>query len=293
MELADVIRQLYGEDVYIADKAEISGGDINDAYHLYLSNGENLFIKINANAKDDFFAAEKAGLEALHKAGAVTPSVIACGKTKDNLSYLLLNYVRKSRPKRTYREDLGHMLAQVHCAPVKAITGNSRFGFSADNYIGQTRQKNTRTDSWIDFFRTSRLKAQMELADGCFDKDDRQRCQNLLDNLDKYLVEPEFPSLIHGDLWSGNVMPDQNGSPMLIDPAVYIGHHEADIAMTELFGGFSPEFYDAYHEIIPKESGYAERRDLYNLYHLLNHLNLFGRSYLTAVRRILKRYSQK
>ena len=293
MELADVIRQLYGEDVYITDKAEISGGDINDAYHLYLSNGENLFIKINANAKDDFFAAEKAGLEALHKAGAVTPSVIAYGKTKDNQSYLLLNYVRNSRPKRTYWEDLGHMLAQVHCAPVEKITGNSRFGFSADNYIGQTRQKNTRTDSWIEFFRNSRLKVQIELAAGYFDKDDRQRCQNLLDNLDKYLVEPEFPSLIHGDLWSGNVMPDQNGSPMLIDPAVYIGHHEADIAMTELFGGFSPEFYDAYHEIIPKESGYAERRDLYNLYHLLNHLNLFGRSYLTAVRRILKRYSQK
>ena len=133
----------------------------------------------------------------------------------------------------------------------------------------------------------------MELADGYFDKDDRQRCQNLLDNLDNYLVEPEFPSLIHGDLWSGNVMPDQNGSPMLIDPAVYIGHHEADIAMTELFGGFSPEFYDAYHEIIPKESGYVERRALYNLYHLLNHLNLFGRSYLSAVRRILKHYSQK
>ena len=153
MEVADVIRQLYGEDVYITDKAEISGGDINDAYHLYLSNGENLFIKINANAKDDFFAAEKAGLEALHKAGAVTPSVIAYGKTKDNLSYLLLNYVRKSRPKRTYWEDLGHMLAQVHCAPVETITGNSRFGFSADNYIGQTRQKNTGTDSWIEFFR--------------------------------------------------------------------------------------------------------------------------------------------
>jgi fructosamine-3-kinase len=176
---------------------------------------------------------------------------------------------------------------------VETITGNSRFGFSADNYIGQTRQKNTGTDSWIEFFRNSRLKVQMELAAGYFDKDDRQRCQNLLDNLDNYLVEPEFPSLIHGDLWSGNVMPDQNGSPVLIDPAVYIGHYEADIAMTELFGGFSPEFYDAYHEIIPKESGYAERRDLYNLYHLLNHLNLFGRSYLTAVRRILKRYSQK
>ncbi len=293
MELVDVIRQIYGEEVYITDRIGLSGGEINDAYHLCLSNGDNLFIKMNVNAKDDFFAAEKAGLEALHKAGAVTPSVIAYDKTKDNLSYLLLNYVRSSRPKRTYWEDLGHMLAQVHRAAVDKITGDSRFGFSADNYIGQTRQKNTRTDSWIEFFRTSRLAMQMKLASGYFDKEDKKRCQNLLDNLDKYLVEPDYPSLIHGDLWSGNVMPDQNGSPMLIDPAVYIGHHEADIAMTELFGGFSPEFYDAYHEIIPKEPGYTVRRDLYNLYHLLNHLNLFGRSYLAAVRRILKSYSQK
>ena len=291
IKLADVIRQIYGEAVYITDRLGISGGDINDAYHLCLSNGENLFIKMNAKAKADFFAAEKAGLEALHKAGAVTPSVIAYGKTKDNLSYLLLNYVRSSRPKRTYWEDVGHMLAQVHRAPVEKITGDSRFGFATDNYIGQTKQKNTRTDSWIEFFRTSRLAVQMELAAGYFDKDDKQRCRSLLDNLEKYLVEPEYPSLIHGDLWSGNVMPDQNGSPMLIDPAVYIGHHEADIAMTELFGGVSLEFYDAYHEIILRESGYTERRDLYNLYHLLNHLNLFGRSYLAAVRRILKHYS--
>ncbi|SHL01254.1 Fructosamine-3-kinase [Selenomonas ruminantium] len=296
MELADAILQIYGEEVYIAERTEISGGDINDAYHLRLSNGENLFIKINAYAEEDFFEAEKTGLEALCKAGAVTPSVIAYGKTKGNLSYLLLDYVRSSRPKKTYWEDLGYMLAQVHRAPVEKMTDiddDSRFGFKVDNYIGQTRQKNIRTDSWIDFFRTSRLAAQMKLADGYFEKDDRQMCRDLLDNLDKYLAEPEFPSLVHGDLWSGNVMPDQNGRPMLIDPAVYIGHHEVDLAMTELFGGFSPEFYDAYHEIIPKESGYAGRRDLYNLYHLLNHLNLFGRSYLAAVRRILKRYSQK
>ncbi|BAL83132.1 hypothetical protein SELR_14240 [Selenomonas ruminantium subsp. lactilytica TAM6421] len=179
MELVDVIRQIYGEEVYITDRIGISGGDINDAYHLCLSNGENLFIKMNANAKDDFFAAEKTGLEALHKAGAVTLSVITYDKTKDNLSYLLLNFVRSSRPKRTYWEDLGHMLAQVHHAAV------------------------------------------------------------------------------------------------------------------DKFGGFSPEFYDAYHEIIPKEPGYTVRRDLYNLYHLLNHLNLFGRSYLAAGRRILKSYSQK
>ena len=215
--MADVIRQIYGEAVYITDRLGISGGDINDAYHLCLSNGENLFIKMNAKAKADFFAAEKAGLEALHKAGAVTPSVIAYGKTKDNLSYLLLNYVRSSRPKRTYWEDVGHMLAQVHRAPLEKITGDSRFGFATDNYIGQTKQKNTRTDSWIEFFRTSRLAVQMELAAGYFDKDDKQRCRSLLDNLEKYLVEPEYPSLIHGDLWSGNVMPDQNGSPMLID----------------------------------------------------------------------------
>ena len=104
------------------------------------------------------------------------------------------------------------------------------------------------------------------------------------------MIEPKFPSLLHGDLWSGNAMPDRKGKPMLIDPAVYVGHHEADLAMTELFGGFPSTFYNAYYEIIPKESGYEDRRDIYNLYHLLNHLNLFGKSYLASVRRILRHY---
>ena len=109
-------------------------------------------------------------------------------------------------------------------------------------------------------------------------------------NLDRYLVEPEKPSLVHGDLWSGNFITGSDGQAWLIDPAVYVGHAEADLAMTELFGGFHPRFYAAYREVNPLQPGYEQRRDLYNLYHLLNHLNLFGRGYLSSVLRILSRY---
>ena len=289
-EITAEIQRLFGSTVQVTDRVSVSGGDINEAYRLCLSNGSDLFIKLNAKAGKDFFLSEKTGLEALKAAGANTPQVLAYGNMAGNTSYLLLEYVRSARPQRNYGEMLGHMLAKTHRATVDNIAGKRRFGFSRDNYIGQTRQKNNGSDSWIEFFRTSRLTVQFDLAAGYLDKEDRRKCQYLLDHLDTYLIEPVFPALLHGDLWSGNVMPDSEGDPMLIDPAVYVGHHEADLAMTELFGGFPPEFYDAYHEIVPREPGYAERRELYNLYHLLNHLNLFGRSYLTAVRRILRRY---
>ena len=131
----------------------------------------------------------------------------------------------------------------------------------------------------------------MKMADHYFDKEDKRRCWRILDHLEEFLIEPEFSSLLHGDLWSGNVIVDSMGEPMFIDPAVYVGHHEADLAMTALFGGFAPSFYEAYHEVIPKDPGYADRRELHDLYHLLNHLNLFGGAYLVSVRRILKRYA--
>lgn len=290
LEIAAEIQRLFGNNVQVTDRVPVSGGDINEAYRLCLSDGCDLFIKLNDKAGEDFFLAEKAGLEALRAAGANTPQVLGYGKLAGNSAYLLLEYVRSACPQRNYGEMLGHMLAEVHRAAVDNTARKGRFGFYRDNYIGQIRQKNKGNDSWIEFFRTSRMAVQFDLAADYLDKEDRRKCQNLLDHLDKFLIEPAFPSLLHGDLWSGNVMPDSQGNPMLIDPAVYVGHHEADLAMTELFGGFPPEFYDAYHEIIPREPGYADRRDLYNLYHLLNHLNLFGSSYLAAIRRIVKRY---
>ena len=149
---------------------------------------------------------------------------------------------------------------------------------------------NTAYDSWIDFFRECRLKPQFESAAPYFDQSDQKKISRILERADRILIEPEHPSLLHGDLWSGNVIAGNDGRAWLIDPAVYVGHAEADIAMTELFGGFSPSFYGAYCEAAPMQPGYHRRRNLYNLYHLLNHLNLFGQAYLSSVKHIINEY---
>lgn len=288
--LEDAIGEVWGQGVTIQSRQAVSGGDINEAYHLTLSNGEDAFLKLNSSAADNFFAAEAHGLKAMGETGANVPQVLSYGLTANGAKFLLLSYEKDSRPVKEYWSLLGQMLANMHSANTDRFVDGEMFGFYEDNFIGATKQINSPKSGWIEFSREARLGAQMKLANHYFDKDDKRLCRRLLEHLEDVLTEPKFPSLLHGDLWSGNVMPDRNGQPMLIDPAVYVGHHEADLAMTELFGGFAPAFYDAYHEIVPKESEYADRRDIYNLYHLLNHLNLFGGSYLTSVRRILKRY---
>ena len=148
-----------------------------------------------------------------------------------------------------------------------------------------------RPDYWERFGR--QLAQQFRWAEAYFDSYGRKAMQSLLDHLEDYLVEPEFPSLLHGDLWGGNFVTGPDGSAWLIDPAVYVGHAEADLAMTELFGGFAPAFYGAYKEMSPLLPGYADRRELYNLYHLLNHLNLFGEAYYGSVMRIVRRYGRR
>ena len=175
----------------------------------------------------------------------------------------------------------------------KAETGGivKGFGFSMDNYIGAGKQENTPKENWTEFFRDHRLAPQLRKADYWFDSTDRKRITRLLDNLGNYLPEPDFPSLLHGDLWSGNYIIGNDGEAWLIDPAVYVGHVEADLAMTELFGGFPGRFYEAYNEVNRIDAEYKARRDLYNLYHLLNHLNLFDGWYLGEVKEILRRYS--
>lgn len=290
MSLESLIKDIYGSAAAIRYKEPVAGGDINEAYHLVLNSGEELFLKENSEKLAGMFAAEAHGLEALQKANGHVPKVIAVGKDERGRQFMLLEFVRSSRPQRGYWLALGHMLGRMHQADTQEFTPEGRFGFHENNYIGSSPQVNRVKSSWLDFYRDFRLGKQMRMAEHYFEQTDRKLCLKLLDHLDDYLAEPAFPSLLHGDLWSGNVMPDSQGAPMLIDPAVYVGHHEADIAMTELFGGFAPDFYDGYHEIIAKDPGYIDRRELYSLYHLLNHLNLFGSSYLSAVRRILKRY---
>lgn len=286
----DTLKNIYGNNISVMSKTPVSGGDINRAYALRLSDGSRLFMKANRKENADFFRAEAEGLGALKSAGAISvPGVIARG-VDDNESFLLLEYIEEGRRSPAASEELGRRLAQLHMADTAAYVPGGRYGFLHDNYIGAGFQCNEPADSWTDFFIERRLRPQFERASYYWDIGERKRIDRFLDRVDRYLAEPERLSLLHGDLWAGNYMIDSSGEPWLIDPAAYVGHAEADLAMTELFGGFDRRFYDSYRETAGIDPGYADRKDLYNLYHLLNHLNLFGGSYLYSVLSIVRRY---
>ena len=287
------LRTLLGNSVEIISARPVHGGDINEAYLLELSDGSAVFMKKHAGNDPEFFQAEADGLAAIRQTNTIAvPEVMAvgtdpsCGKV-----YLLMEHVRSSVQKLDFWECFGRQLAGMHLASTKNLLTAGTYGFSSDNYIGSNRQINTPAERWITFYRDKRLEYQYLKAQHFLNQSDRKAMQYILDHLDHWLLEPSYPSLLHGDLWGGNYIVGCDGYAWLIDPAVYIGNREADLAMTELFGGFSSIFYDAYQETAPLEAGYEERRDLYHLYHLLNHLNLFGTGYLSSVRQILHRYA--
>lgn len=287
--LAGALVDIFGNSVAITETDRLSGGDINKAYGLTLNTGDKIFMKANAKSNASFFTAEAAGLCAIASTKEISTPKIICTGTDDGedvgYSFLLLEFIKSSGKISTYWETFAQELAAMHKADV-----GKEFGFSQDNFIGARPQQNTPASSWISFFRDQRLAPQFEAADSYFIPADREKITKLLDNLDRFLIEPEQPSLLHGDLWSGNVMCGSDGKAILIDPACYVGHREADLAMTELFGGFPQSFYDVYKEAFPLQPGYEERRDLYNLYQLLNHLNLFGPTYLDPVLSIVGEY---
>ena len=286
--LNDALRSLFGADLKASNR--ISGGDINDAYELILTTGERVFMKSNRRSDVSFFTAEAEGLAAIARTGTIgTPHVLGCG-TDNGRAFLLLEIIKGKSRVSDYWETFGRQLAKMHMAETKEYVTGGVYGFNSDNYIGHSKQINTPHSDWIGFFRDCRLDGQFRTAEKYFDSSECKQINRLLERLDTLLIEPEHPSLLHGDLWSGNFMTGADGKAWLIDPAVYVGHAEADIAMTELFGGFSDTFYSAYRGVAPLQAGYEDRRDLYNLYQLLNHLNMFGGSYLSSVRRIVKRY---
>lgn len=286
--LKEAIAAVFG-DTQIVGKQPVYGGDINRAFRLTLSDGRAVFMKSNAPKNLSFFEAEAKGLEALRQTKTIgVPEVSGIGVDKD-MSFLLLEFLDPAPKIDGYWETFGRELAALHRADCRHLAEN--FGFPEDNYIGATPQINAPTVRWVDFFRERRLLPQLEMADRYFDTNTRRLCAKLLDKLDSYLSEPEFPSLLHGDLWSGNSAPGPDGKAWIYDPAAYVGHYEAELAMTELFGRCPEAFYRAYSEITPIDGGYRDRKDLYNLYHLLNHLNLFGGSYLGSVQGILRRYA--
>jgi len=265
--LAEAIRSICGQQRTITDKSPVFGGDINEAFRLTLDDGTSLFMKANAPNLLPAFEAEEAGLQAIAGTGAIgTVRVLGIGTDPGRFSFLLQEFVTSGKKNRDYWERLGAELYAMHNAPMPAGKGGDGFGFGADNFIGSRRQKNTWTDEWIPFFRDCRLRPQLKAAERWLDQRDRKLADSLLEHLDQYLIEPKAPSLIHGDLWAGNVMTGSDGRAWIIDPAAYYGHPEADLAMTELFGGFSPAFYDSYFACAKMEAGYQDRKDIYSIF---------------------------
>lgn len=289
--LEDALSSLFGNSAKMEHRQRISGGDINEAYCLALTDGTCIFMKANTIENASFFSAEAAGLTAIAKTGAINvPRVLCSGTDKEQGSFLLLEFIAGKAPVSDYWETFALQLSQMHKADTSVFVKEGNYGFVSDNYIGSGIQKNTAYEKWTSFFRDCRLEPQFRRAADYFDSAERKKITWLLDHLNDILVEPEHPSLLHGDLWQGNVITGPDGRAWLIDPAVYVGNAEADIAMTELFGGFSQRFYDAYKETGLLLPGYSSRKNLYNLYHLLNHLNIFGRAYLSSVRNVVREY---
>ncbi len=291
MNIAEsAVTAAFGKQVKIEKKRAVYGGDINDSMLLCLSDGRELFIKINSREKLDMFRAEEAGLKAIASTGAIrVPKTIASGAT-DEGSYLLMEYIKEGQKAKDFWENFANALADMHSYETGGFLTGGNFGFRMDDNIGATKQVNTPCMTWLEFFSKNRLGFQFELAGHYFSSSDRRKTEKLMEKLPDLIMEPERPALIHGDLWAGNFITGSDGQAMLIDPAVYVGHPEADIAMTELFGGYAGSFYRAYRERGLIGYGYGDRKDLYNLYHLLNHLNLFGSSYYPAVMRTVEKY---
>jgi protein-ribulosamine 3-kinase len=242
----------------------VGGGCIHRCYRVRQG-----FLKVNDASFADAFAAEADGLRALRDAGCTAPEPLEHG-VDGNESYLLMQWL-ELRNGGDYAA-LGRTLARLHASR------GEQFGWRRDNFIGSTPQRNAVATSWKTFWAEQRLAPQLARAKGNGHRIDIGRVCDVLDGHD-----PE-PSLVHGDLWSGNVGFLPGGTAVLFDPAVYYGDREVDLAMTELFGGFPPAFYSAYG---PLSAGYETRKHLYNLYHLLNHLNLFGGGYLAQVKSTL------
>lgn len=266
----------------------VSGGDINHASMLQMEDEAAYFLKYHAGSDSDMFEQEKRGLDLLrtHADGIIVPEVIAVGFAPGpNVGYLVMKFISSGSPDSAFYQKFGHKLAALH-----KVT-NKNFGLDHNNYIGRLPQSNRRHSTWTDFFIHERLEPQIKMAidggqlPGSIHKNFDQLYKEL-PNL--FPIEP--PALLHGDLWSGNFMCSNDKVPVLIDPAVYYGHREAELAFTQLFGRFDDRFYQAYEESYPLNHGFSTRKDVYNLYPLLVHTNLFGGSYAYQVKSYLARF---
>lgn len=266
----------------LAHREVLAGGDICQTERIITADGREFCVKQKKSAPQGFFRAEAQNLRALKASNTLrVPEVYAVQP-----SFIAMDYIAPGPRGPDYWEQLGHGLAELHNQPAPA------FGFTQDNFCGTTPQPNPQTADGYEFFQQQRLlhQGQLAVSSGHLESEELLRLEQLCQRLPD-LIPSQTPSLLHGDLWGGNIHSDANGFPVLIDPACYWGWAEADIAMTRLFGGFGADFYGSYQERHPLESGWQERAPLYNLYHILNHLNLFGSSYYPQVIQTLERFT--
>ncbi len=268
--------------------SSVTGGDINEAFSVLIASGLRVFVKTHRGADPAMFPAEARGLDWLRAADAVRlPRVLAVSAgTAEAPPFLALEWLEAARPRPRFEEELGRSLARLH------RHGAPGFGLDHDNFVGRLPQDNRTCDGWEEFFRERRLRPQLELAaaSGRIPAALRRSMERLLEGLGSRLGPEEPPARLHGDLWGGNLHVDEGGGPALIDPAAYGGHREVDLAMMRLFGGFGPRVFAAYEEAFPLAPGHAERVELFQLYPLLVHVNLFGSSYVGAVERVVRCY---
>jgi fructosamine-3-kinase len=265
----------------VVEERPVGGGCINNGSRVRCKDGSRFFIKTNYSAPVDMFEREAEGLKELSEGhGPRVPLVHLWGE-----EFILLEDMAPVARVANYSEVLGRQLATLHQRT------NHKFGFHHDNYLGTTIQPNPWTADGYEFFTEKRLGHQTRLArdGGALSRSEAAQVEQLAARLPE-LVPAQPASLIHGDLWGGNAISDESGQPAPIDPAAHYGWAEAELAMTALFGGFDEAFYGAYEDACPLEPGWRERLPIYNLYHLLNHLNLFGTGYHGQVMAVLRRY---
>lgn len=287
-EIAEQLLTATGHRPQIVALSPIGGGDINRCYRVD-TNEQVFFVKINSASLADLFIGEAAALEELGQCAALqTPQVIAVGSNQ-NRAFLIMSFLELKVLDESGAARLGEGLAELHHISA------TRFGWKHDNTIGTTPQLNSPMDNWAEFFRQNRLIPQFERAvSNGLSNQFQDLCDLLLAGLHEFFFDyTPVPSLLHGDLWAGNAAVDTRGRPVIYDPALYYGDREADIAMTELFGGFPPAFHEAYNGAWPLDSGYPDRRTLYNLYHVMNHFNLFGGGYATQAMAMLRQLTSR
>ncbi|MEQ9354333.1 fructosamine kinase family protein [Coleofasciculus chthonoplastes] len=283
-EIAAQISKITGKPFEVVNRRSVSGGCINQGCAL-IGDDTTYFVKTNQASQVSMFEAEALGLKQMLDTHAIrVPQPIVYG-VAGNSAYIVLEWLEFGSGNSESWVEMGRQLAAMHQAiPPQGKDG--RFGWNQNNTIGSTPQINDWMDDWAEFFAEHRLGYQFKLArrrGGHFPGQDK-----LLAKVPELLAHQPKPSLIHGDLWGGNAAVTTSGEPVLLDPATYVGDREADIAMTELFGGFPAAFYRGYNQVWQLDSGYEQRKTLYNLYHIINHFNLFGGGYGSQANRMIE-----